>query len=145
MTGNAGQFPFLMTGRFNQAVVLAPRDPDHPVRPIVILDKRWVLLQGLLEPGLVQLGGPDERSSLIEVLSRTILEPVLVPFIAAHNPFDAVALPADLGGGFGRGAAGVDHGGIRLLAVMAEITMERRLVGLDMVFRRAMAGLASDA
>src|SRR5262245_9040624 len=91
MTRKATQFPTLITSRLRQTVELAPRNANHSVGPIPILDKSGHLLLQRFEPRLaLLLERTHHRCVRIQILARSIGKAVLAVLSAVDDAFDAV-------------------------------------------------------
>ena len=115
VTREARQFAPLMTGRFKQAIVLAPGDTHHPVSPVPISKEGRALLKRIFQPGLFfEPCWADNRGGLRQLLPRAVAEAILKMIVAVGNPLDTMTLTASLCGLLRREFGRIDDGLITL-------------------------------
>ena len=130
VAGDAGEFSTFVTGRFDEAVVLAAADADHAIRPKEIAEEIGVFGEVLGEAGNgVRGGSADDGSGFLEVVSRAVFETGVAPVAGFIDPFHGMAEAADLGGAFGGEFFGVDdfaglEGGGRKIKIKIKIRIK---------------------
>ena len=136
----------LITGRLEQAVVLAAGHADVAVRPEEVVEDAGVFLEHRPEPRLlVELGRADDRRGLLEVVAGAVAEAVRGPLLAFVEPLHAVARAAHL-----RAANMVEVGrlhdgqrlGVERLLVFTLRQLGQALLPLDVPLGWPVAGFA---
>ena len=98
VTGEAGELPFLIAGGFQHAAEVPSGDAYDSIPPEAVLQEAGFAPEWFLQPGLqIEANGADDGFVFVEILAWAVGESVLAKLWRVRDPFDAVALAADLG------------------------------------------------
>ena len=97
MTGETGKLASLVTGRFEQSVVLPTGDANHAVRPEEIAQQVWIPGQIIRETGdFLHARRTNDGGGGFQIVTRAKAKPVVAPVFVAVPPFHRMTEATDL-------------------------------------------------
>jgi hypothetical protein len=147
MAGETGKLTFLKARSFNEAVIFAPGNPNHSVRPKRSMKELWIL-SDLVGKSRVT-GHTTQTDQYWRVIGENHswpkTEAMRIKFGVIPNIFDPMAGAANLGRPFGIDPGGIDNAEVAFGFLVKGVSAQGVTVFVDMLVGRSVAGFTGNA